>query len=288
MSSSNPYDRIAEALRYLDTHSEEQPTLEQVADHVQLSPFHFQRMFSKWVGVSPKRFLQFLTIDNARASLEEARSVLDATFDVGLSSPSRLHDLFVAIAAVTPGEYKQRGAGLTIHYGVQSSPFGTCVIGSTDRGVCWLSFHDDRKAQDGVAQLTTTWQNARLRHDSEQSAALRDRIFERRPTNGPRPLPLLVRGTNFQLKVWEALIRIPPGLVCSYQDLARWIGRPTAIRAVASAVAVNPVAFLIPCHRVIRLMGQFGGYRWGAQRKQAIIGWEMANAREGAVSREAR
>jgi AraC family transcriptional regulator of adaptative response/methylated-DNA-[protein]-cysteine methyltransferase len=278
MSSSDAYDRIAQALQYLDAHREEKPTLEQVAEHVQLSPFHFQRLFRSWAGISPKRFLQFLTITNARRCLEEARSVLDATFEAGLSSPGRLHDLFVAVEAVTPGEYKRRGAGVTIRYGVQDSPFGTCLIGSTDRGVCWLSFHDEREAQNGMTQLAETWMCATLQRSDEDSATWRDRIFDARRSDDPRPLPLLVRGTNFQLKVWEALIRVPAGLVCSYQDLARWIGRPTATRAAASAVAVNPVAYLIPCHRVIRSIGQFGEYRWGAKRKKAMIGWEMATA----------
>jgi len=284
MSASNAYDRIAQALQYLDAHREEQPTLEQVADHVQLSPFHFQRLFGSWVGISPKRFLQFLTINNARRCLDEARSVLDAAFRAGLSSPSRLHDLFVAVEAVTPGEYKRRGAGLTIRYGVQDSPFGTCLIGSTDRGVCWLSFHDEREAQDGMTQLSETWACANLQSSDQDSATWRDRIFDTRHGDDPRRLPLLVRGTNFQLKVWQALIRVPAGRICSYQDLARWIGRPTATRAVASAVAANPVAYLIPCHRVIRSMGQFGEYRWGANRKKAIIGWEMATAAMEAVS----
>jgi AraC family transcriptional regulator of adaptative response/methylated-DNA-[protein]-cysteine methyltransferase len=277
MSKPRDFERIGQALRYLEAHRLQQPSLEQVAAHVQLSPSHFQRLFGRWVGVSPKRFLQFLTLDSARRALAEARPVLDATFDAGLSSPSRLHDLFVSIEAVTPGEYKACGEGLTIRYGVQRSPFGGCLIGSTERGVCWLSFHDQDEAS-GVDQLAQTWQRARLHRDQTNAAAWRDRIFGGPAGNGPRPLPLLVRGTNFQLKVWEALIRIPPGRVCAYQDLARWIGRPTATRAVASAVASNPVSFLIPCHRVIRSMGHFGQYRWGAFRKKALIGWEMTAA----------
>lgn len=278
-ADASTYDRIAEALIYLADHAEQQPSLQQLADHVGLSRTHLQRIFGRWVGISPKRFVQFLTINHARSLLDESRSVLDTTFDAGLSSPGRLHDLFVSIDAVSPGEYKGRGAGLEIHYGVQSSPFGACLIGSTARGVCWMSFHDDRDAQEGLDQLAKTWSQAALIRSDTSSAQWRDRIFA--PSkSGVRRLPLLLRGTNFQLKVWEALVRVPPGFVCSYGDLARWIGMPTAARAAATAVAANPIAYLIPCHRVIRSVGGMGGYRWGPGRKRAMIGWELATARE--------
>jgi AraC family transcriptional regulator of adaptative response/methylated-DNA-[protein]-cysteine methyltransferase len=276
------YQRIAHALDYLEVHRTEQPTLEEVAGHVGISPYHFQRLFSRWVGISPKRFLQFLTVEHARARLAETRSVLEATFDVGLSSPGRLHDLMVAVDAVTPGEFKSGGAGLTIRYGHHRSPFGTCFIGTTDRGVCWLSFVDEDSLNDRVADLEGHFHQARLTEARTETRRTRDRVFDRPAAADGAPLPVLLSGTNFQLKVWEALLHVPTGGLCSYQDLAVSMGRPTATRAVASAVAANHIAYLIPCHRVIRTMGAFGQYRWGAARKQAIIGWEQARRLEAA------
>jgi AraC family transcriptional regulator of adaptative response/methylated-DNA-[protein]-cysteine methyltransferase len=276
------YRRIESALRFLEENRTDQPTLEEVASSVGLSPFHFQRLFSRWVGISPKRFLQYLTIEHARARLAETRSVLDAAYDVGLSSPGRLHDLMVAVDAVTPGEFKAGGAGLTIRHGFTSSPFGRCLIGVTDRGVCWLAFADESEGAGAVEELHESFRNAELRKDEAAMAGWRDRIFSSPARPFTEPLPVLLAGTNFQLKVWEALLRIPAGGLCSYADLAGLMGRPTATRAVASAVAANHIAFLIPCHRVIRSMGEFGQYRWGATRKQAIVGWEQARRLEAA------
>ena len=274
------YQRVERALRYLEAYRTKQPTLDDVADHVGLSPFHFQRLFSRWVGISPKRFLQFLTIEHARQCLAETRSVLDATFKAGLSSPGRLHDLMVAVDAVTPGEFKQRGEGLSIRYGHQPSPFGPCLIGVTDRGVCWLSFHDEAAESMGLDGLKQSFGDADLRKDSRESSTWCDQIFHHSRVGDEPPLQVLLSGTNFQLKVWEALLKVPAGGLCSYQDLAALMGRPTATRAVASAVAANHIAYLIPCHRVIRSMGAFGEYRWGAVRKQAIVGWEQAKRLE--------
>jgi len=276
------YRRVERALVYLEAHRSSQPTLDDVADHVGLSPFHFQRLFSRWVGISPKRFLQFLTIEHARQCLAETHSVLDATFEAGLSSPGRLHDLMVAVDAVTPGEYKLRGAGLAIRWGFQASPFGGCLIGTTERGVCWLSFPDENERSSAVEELRGSFINADFREDLDGSALWRDRIFGKGDGIEGEPLPVLLAGTNFQLKVWEALLRVPTGGLCSYSDLATLMGRPTATRAVASAVAANHIAYLIPCHRVIRSMGDFGLYRWGAARKQAIVGWEHAKRYEAA------
>ena len=270
------YHRIESALVYLEAHRSEQPTLETVAQHVGLSPFHFQRIFSDWVGISPKRFLQYLTIEHARRCLAETRSVLEATFEVGLSSPGRLHDLMVSVDAMTPGEYKRRGLGLTISWGNQPTPFGDALIGATDRGVCWLSFPDESEQASAVEELHGSFCNAEFREDPIEMAAWRDRIFAPAGSPDAEPLSVLLAGTNFQLKVWEALLRVPSGGLCSYSDLAVLMGRPTATRAVASAVAANHIAYLIPCHRVIRSMGEFGQYRWGSVRKQAIVGWEQA------------
>jgi len=269
------YWRIEQALSYLEAHRAEQPSLEDVAGHVGLSPFHFQRIFSDWVGISPKRFLQFLTVEHARRCLAETRSVLDATFEAGLSSPGRLHDLMVSVDAVTPGEYKRRGEGLTITWGNQATPFGDALIGATDRGVCWLAFPDEGERSTAVEEFHGSFCKAEFCEDPDATAQWRDRIFTPPEAPDSEPLPILLAGTNFQLKVWEALLRVPSGGLCSYSDLASLMGRPTATRAVASAVAANHIAYLIPCHRVIRSMGSFGQYRWGAARKQAIVGWEQ-------------
>ena len=274
MNNSN-FNRIARALHFLEAHRDEHPSLESAAAHVDLSPFHFQRLFSQWVGISPKRFQQYLSVDHARACLRQTRSLLDTTMDIGLSSPGRLHDLLVSVDAVTPGEYKVR-EDMTIHYGVQDSPFGRCLIAGAQRGICWLSFHDGPDHAAEFEQLKATWGRATLVSSNQESARWRDAVFAKQDSQQHAGLSLLVKGTNFQIKVWEALLRIPPGLLCSYQDLARWVGHPKAARAVGSAVGANPIAYLIPCHRVIRAMGSFGDYRWGSARKQAINGWEMA------------
>jgi len=276
------YRRVESALAFLQEHRTGQPTLEEVAERVGLSPFHFQRVFGRWVGISPKRFLQYLTVEHARACLAETRSVLDATFDAGLSSPSRLHDLMIAVDAVTPGEFKTRGAGLTIRHGFAASPFGPCLVGVTDRGVCWLSFHDEAVESTAHDELAGFFANAALVESRAEIAATARRIFDPARDGGDGPLPVLLAGTNFQLKVWEALLRVPSGGLCSYADLAGSMGRPTATRAVASAVAANHLAYLIPCHRVIRSMGSFGEYRWGAVRKRAMVGWEQAQRLEAA------
>jgi AraC family transcriptional regulator of adaptative response/methylated-DNA-[protein]-cysteine methyltransferase len=270
------YERIERALRYLHEHRAEQPGLDDVARHVGLSPAHFQRLFSRWAGVSPKRFCQFLTAEHARRCLAESQSVLEAAFSAGLSSPGRLHDLTVAVDAVTPGELRSRGAGLVIRHGLIDSPFGRSFIAATDRGVCALSFPTDPGGGDGLAWLRSTFANAELRPAPAEIAGLGERVFA--GAGGDRPLPVLLAGTNFQLKVWEALLRVPPGHLCSYAGLAGLMGRPSATRAVASAVAANHIAYLIPCHRVIRSLGDFGEYRWGPARKRAMVGLEMARS----------
>lgn len=270
------YQRIERALAYLETNRSRRPSLEEVAGHLGVSPFHFQRIFSRWVGISPKRFLQFLTVEHARRCLVETRSVLEATFQAGVSSPGRLHDLLVAVDAVTPGEYRSKGEGLTIRHGLVASPFGRCFIGATDRGVCWLSFPGG-SGEASAVELGQTFGRAELVENPEEIRGWRDRIFSSEDVENA-PLPVLLSGTNFQLKVWEALLRVPLGGLCSYGDLAAAMGRPTATRAVASAVAANHIAYLIPCHRAIRSMGAIGQYRWGAARKSAIIGWEQARS----------
>ncbi len=271
------YRRVEQAIRFLGENHRRQPTLAEVAGQVGLSEYHFQRLFARWVGISPKRFLQFLTKEHAKALLARPRDLLEVTYATGLSSPGRLHELFVTCEAVTPGEFKSQGAGLTIVYGFQPSPFGECLLAQTERGICGLSFVPPGGHEQALATLHSRWRRAALREDAERIRPLVGRIFDPFQARDLPPLHLLLRGTNFQLQVWQALLRIPVGCVVSYRDVATGIGRPGAVRAVGRAIAENPVAYLIPCHRVIRRVGDFGGYRWGAARKMAILGWEAAH-----------
>lgn len=271
---SDDYALVERAILYLDAHAARQPDLAEVAGAVGLSEFHFQRLFSRWAGISPKRFLQFVTRERARELLESSQNLLDTTFRLGLSSPGRLHDLFVTTEAVTPGEYKSRGAGVTIRYGIFPTPFGKCLLGATDRGICHLGFVEGSEG-DAVDELFSYWRQAEFTEDHASTAALVEAIF--RLGQQPHiPIHVLLRGTNFQLKVWEALLRIPAGGVGTYEDIAARIGHPRAVRAVGSAVARNPIPVLIPCHRVIRKLGEFGNYRYGTLRKRALLGWELA------------
>jgi AraC family transcriptional regulator, regulatory protein of adaptative response / methylated-DNA-[protein]-cysteine methyltransferase len=282
------YERVESAILYLEQRFRRQPSLEAVAAHVGLSEFHFQRLFGRWVGISPKRFLQFLTKEHARKLLAESRSVLEAAWDAGLSGPSRLHDLILAAEAVTPGELRSGGEGVRIGYGFHASPFGRCLVAATDRGVCAIRFTrvpgTDRSDEGAAAWLAASWPCADLRLDQERTGAVAARIFAFTGGSVVAPLHLHVRGTNFQLKVWEALLAIPQGLVLSYGDVARRIGSPRAARAVGSAVGDNPVPYLIPCHRVIRESGELGNYGEGPARKKAILAWEAA--RTGRVPAE--
>lgn len=271
------YHRIEAVIRYLEAHAGEQPSLQDAAAAVGLSEFHLQRLFRRWAGVSPKRFLQYLTIEHAKRALREGLSVLAAAYEAGLSGPGRLHDLFVAVEAVTPGEYKALGAALEVRYGVAPSPFGECVLAVTERGVCALEFVSDDDRDAPVARLRRAWPGARLVHDPQRVSRQADRIFG--PAAGRTgPITLLLQGTNFQLKVWQALLAIPAGAATSYGALAEALDAPGSARAVGGAVGKNPIAYLIPCHRVLRESGRFGDYRWGAERKRAILGWEAARA----------
>ena len=267
--AASDYATIADAIRYLEAHQRSQPSLAEVAASVHLSEYHFQRLFTRWVGISPKRFLQFLTKENAKRLLAES-TLLDAAYQAGLSGAGRLHDLLVQTEAVTPGEVRQRGVGLEIRYGTHSSPFGECFVATTERGICRLSF-DPAKA---LKELKRDYRNASLVQDTAHTQTLTERIFS--PTSNGTPLTLDLRGTNFQIQVWEALLRIPAGGLVTYQNIASAIGSPNATRAVGTAVGRNPVPLLIPCHRVIRATGEFGQYAFGSERKKAILGWEMA------------
>ncbi len=274
--SAQDYALVAQAIRYIESHRREQPELAAIAGHVGLSDFHFQRLFSRWAGVSPKRFLQALTVEEARRSLTRSGSVLDAAYETGLSGPGRLHDLLVQCQAATPGEVKSGGAGLTIRYGVEPTPFGNALIGVTERGICAFSFVGEDEAGRAIDELHARWPAAHLREDRDKTAAIAQRIFA--DSRSDEPLHLLIKGTNFQMQVWQALLRVPSGSLTTYGDLAQAIGRPSAARAVGSAVGSNAIAWLIPCHRVIRQTGVVDGYRWGSDRKRAMLGWEAAQA----------
>lgn len=267
MLSSSPADleRVAHAIAYLTEHADEQPTLADVAGLVGLSPPHLQRVFQRHAGLSPKRFLQHVTVRNAQRLLAASSSVLDATFGAGLSGPGRLHDHFVVLEAMTPGEFRRRGAGLVVRHGSAPSPLGPCHVAWTERGICHVAFGDD---DDVRARLPLAF------FEEDDAASRVESIFgDRRPDT---PLRLFVRGTNFQVQVWRALLRVPEGAVVSYGGLAERVGRPDAVRAVAGAVAKNPIAVLVPCHRVLRATGALGGYRWGTPRKRALLAIESA------------
>lgn len=270
---SEDYLRIEQAILYLENHYKDQPSLEQVASQIGLSEYHFQRLFTRWAGVSPKRFLQFLTKEGAKELLGRSENLLETTHEVGLSSLGRLHDLFVTTEAVTPGEYKSHGEGVTIRYGLHASPFGKCLIAVTERGICHLGFVQTSEG-DAIDQLVANWKQARMIEDHASTAPLVEPIFDLGDRG--RPLHLHLRGTNFQLKVWEALLGVPAGAVTTYAGIASRIGKPGATRAVGTAVGQNPVAVLIPCHRVIRKIGEFGNYRYGMPRKKALLAREFA------------
>jgi len=275
---NSDYKIVERAIAYMERNYLRQTSLEEVANSVGYSQYHFQRLFLRWVGISPKRFLQFLTKEHAKQLLERHETLLEVAFHSGLSGPGRLHDLFVTCEAVTPGEYKMRGEGLSIHYGFHYSPFDECLIAVTERGVCSLIFLQDNDRDKALRYLESQWRRANIQEGAQRTSLVVEKIFPTYAGGEPVSLPIFMSGTNFQLKVWEALLQIPVGNVVSYQGIARRIGAPDAYRSVGNAVAQNPIPVIIPCHRVIRKMGAFGEYRWGASRKKAILGWEMAKS----------
>jgi AraC family transcriptional regulator of adaptative response/methylated-DNA-[protein]-cysteine methyltransferase len=273
----NDYERIAGVIRYLDKHHAEQPNLAMLAKRAGLSAFHFHRLFSRWAGITPKDFLQCLTLSHAKALLNEGKDVLNAALNAGLSGPSRLHDLCVCLEAASPGELKSGGANWTIRAGFADSPFGTCLVGESSRGLCHLSFVDSVSRQAGAAAIQHAWPRARLTWDDSSVSRLLSPVFQQPGSADSRPaLRALIRGTTFQVRVWRALLQVPPGTLVSYAELAAAIGNRAAARAVGSAVGQNPLAYLIPCHRVIRDTGAVGEYRWGQTRKKAILAWESS------------
>lgn len=274
---SDDYQRITLAIEFLQQHAREQPGLEELAAYLRLSPEHCQRLFKRWAGISPKRFLQYLTLEHAKEILRDSGNVFDAAYHSGLSGTSRLHDHFVALEAMTPGQYKNGGATLTIRHGIYESPFAHVWLAMTDKGICAMEFPADKNHAAFIRERLQLWPKAQVIRDDEGLSPVVKKIFG--GSMPDKPLPLCVSGSNFQVQVWKALLSIPEGHVCSYGQLAASLGKPTASRAVASAVAANPVSFLIPCHRVIRNTGALGGYRWGTTRKQAMLAWEAARQR---------
>ena len=270
------YQRIEQAIKFLEENFQRQPELDEVAEKVHLSPFHFQRIFTDWAGISPKRFLQFLTVDFLKAKLQETRNIVEAAESAGLSSQSRVYDLFTTLEAMTPQEYKLSGGGIRIEYGFHETPFGLGLMGVTERGICWLSFVDTvagPKAE--LEKMKEHWHQSIFHQDQVLTSAFVEQIFSEEKQ---RKIHLFAKGTNFQIKVWEALLRLPMGSVTTYQNIAERIKNPKAMQAVGSAIGSNHIAYLIPCHRVIRKDGILGEYRWSAPRKKSIIGWEMAKA----------
>ncbi|KQR92520.1 cysteine methyltransferase [Chryseobacterium sp. Leaf180] len=267
------YYRIAKVIQYIRSNFKLQPNLDEVAEQVHLSPAHFQKLFTNWAGTSPKKFLQFLSLEHAKSLLSDKATLFDAALETGFSSSSRLHDLFVKIEGMSPAEYKNGGRNLTIDYHFSESPFGKIIVASTDKGICYMAFDEDK--ENALRDLHNKFPSASFfeKENELQQSALS--IFSKDWTN-PQNIKLHLKGTDFQLKVWESLLNIPMGKLSTYGKIADQIGNTKASRAVGTAIGSNPVAFIIPCHRVIQASGKIGGYMWGSERKELMIGWESA------------
>lgn len=271
----NDYARIEKAMAFMVAHAADQPNLETVAAHVYLSAFHFQRLFCRYAGISPKRFLQALTLERGKQLMQSSASLLDVAHTLGLSGGSRLYDHFVQLEAVTPGEYKRQGDGVEIAYGVHDTPLGSMFVAVTPRGICRMGFVDATSAETLVERLAKEWPRGSLQHNHEATRYAVERLFAK-PDEGTAALSLHVTGTNFQIAVWRALLTIPEGQLASYTHIAQVLGTPKSSRAVGNAVGANPIALWIPCHRVIQQSGALGGYRWGVAKKQMVQAWELA------------
>jgi AraC family transcriptional regulator of adaptative response/methylated-DNA-[protein]-cysteine methyltransferase len=275
MIKERDYRRIEDTIHWVKGNFRSQPSVSQMAEVAHLSPFHFSRLFREWAGISPQKYLRFVTHESARTELARGGGLLQAAVDLGLSGPGRLHDLFVDMEAVSPGEYRSGGQDITIRYGEADSPFGTCTIASTPRGICSLEFVNPDGSDKFVSSLARKWPYADLQHDAELASSLVNSIFSPDEESGLR---VHVQGTNFQVQVWKALLQLASGETTSYGEIAQAVDRPGAARAVGSAVGSNPVAWLIPCHRVLRSDGQLGGYHWGTRRKEAMLAWEATHS----------
>jgi len=275
------YDIVSRAIAFISREWREQPSLEAIAEHVGMKPLSLQRLFTRWAGLSPKAFLQAVTLDHARRLLADSASVLDATYELGLSGPGRLHDLFVSHEAMTPGDYKARGEGTTIRYGFHPSPFGIALAMVTERGLAGLAFADPGEEKAALADMTGRWPRATYVEDSAATAPYVARIFDRGQWRAEQPLRVVMIGTDFEVSVWETLLKLPLGKATTYSDIASHLGRPSAARAVGTAVGRNPISFVVPCHRVLGKDGGLHGYHWGLTRKRAILGWEAGVAGSG-------
>ncbi|MEN7454572.1 bifunctional helix-turn-helix domain-containing protein/methylated-DNA--[protein]-cysteine S-methyltransferase [Mesorhizobium sp. CCNWLW179-1] len=269
------YETVRRVIEKISLDYRDQPSLETLAEEVGETPTGLQKLFTRWAGLSPKGFLQAVTLDHARRLLDSGMPLLETAFEVGVSGPSRLHDLFVTHEAMSPGDYKTRGAGLTIRYGHHISPFGVALIMVTDRGLAGLAFNDAGSERAAFADMSSRWPNALYIEDMSATAPYAARIFDPAQWRAENPLRVVMIGTDFQLRVWDALLKIPMGKACSYSDIASGIGTPAASRAVGAAVGANPLSFVVPCHRVVGKSGALTGYHWGLTRKRAILGWEV-------------
>lgn len=275
LTAARDYDVVRRVIEHISENYQEQPNLETLADMVGLSPFHLQKLFTRWAGLSPKGFLQCVTLDHARRLLEGGDSILDVSYDLGLSGPGRLHDLMVNAEAMSPGSYKSKGSGLTIHYGFHDSPFGIALVMATDRGLCGLAFADPGNEEPAFADMARRWPQADFVAAPDRTAPFIHKIFAQ--TDSDQPLRVVLIGTDFEVRVWDALLSIPMGTATTYSSLADTIGKPKAARAVGGAVGRNPISFVVPCHRVIGKSGGLTGYHWGVTRKRAILGWEAGH-----------
>lgn len=271
---THDYDLVKHTLAFISENWRDQPSLETLADQAGLSPTHLQRLFTRWAGLSPKAFLQAVTLDHARGLLRDSASILDASYELGLSGPGRLHDLFVTHEGMSPGIYKAHGRGLNISYGFHDCPFGRALILITSEGLAGLAFADYGKEKSAFADMTARWPEATYVEDERVTAAYAKRIFESERWKPDQPLKIVFIGSDFEIRVWETILRIPFGKASTYSDIASHIGKPKAARAVGSAVGKNPISFVVPCHRVLEKSGGLGGYHWGLTRKRAILGWE--------------
>ncbi len=279
-TGAKDYDAVRRSIAFLSEHWLDQPDLDDLASHLGLSAAHCQKLFKRWCGLSPKEFLQAITIDNARSLLDGSASLLDCAHEVGLSGSSRLHDLFVDHIAMTPGDYKRRGEGIEISYGFHVSPFGEALVMATVRGIAGIAFVNEdigQSRQEALSDMMRRWPNANYREQPDATAAHAKHVFDPVQWSPEQPVRLVMIGTDFEVRVWETLLKIPMGKAVSYTDIARYLGNPQASRAVGSAVGRNPISFVVPCHRVLRADGSLGGYHWGLTRKRALIGWETGH-----------
>jgi AraC family transcriptional regulator of adaptative response/methylated-DNA-[protein]-cysteine methyltransferase len=275
---TDDYSVVRRVIEFVLENWREQPSLEAIAAAIGMEPTRLQKLFTRWAGLSPKAFLQAVTLDHARRLLEQSATVLDTAYEVGLSGPGRLHDLFVTHEAVTPGVWRARGEGLAIRYGFHPSPFGTAMVSATERGLAGLTFADEGDETAALADMTARWPKANFIPDQRTTAPYAERIFNRRRWRAEEPLRIVLIGSDFEIRVWEGLLKVPFGCATSYSDLARRVERPGAARAVGAAVGKNPISFVVPCHRVLGRGGDLTGYRWGLTRKRAMLGWEAGVA----------